>query len=100
MQFFFPNQNDRGTHINVSGGGVTKSSKNKSEAIFFLEFLTLESSQNTFAKNNYEYPLRFNKKNSDLISKWGNFKSDEIHLSKLGENNAEAVKLFDKAAWE
>ena len=100
VAIFFPNQSDRGTHINVSGGGVTKSSKNKSEAIFFLEFLTLESSQNTFAKNNYEYPLRFNKKNSDLISKWGNFKSDEIHLSKLGENNAEAVKLFDKAAWE
>ena len=100
VAIFFPNQSDRGTHINVSGGGVTKSSKNKSEAIFFLEFLTLESSQNTFAKNNYEYPLRFDKKNSDLISKWGNFKSDEIHLSKLGENNAEAVKLFDKAAWE
>ena len=100
VAIFFPNQSDRGTHINVSGGGVTKSSKNKSEAIFFLEFLTLESSQNTFAKNNYEYPLRFNKINSDLISKWGNFKSDEIHLSKLGENNAEAVKLFDKAAWE
>ena len=67
---------------------------------FYGFSLTLESSQNTFAKNNYEYPLRFNKKNSDLISKWGNFKSDEIHLSKLGENNAEAVKLFDKASWE
>ena len=100
LNIFFPNQNGRGTHINVSGAAVTKSSKNKKEAIKFLEFLTEKDNQRIFSEANYEYPLDYNNSKSKFHLKWGRFKADSIDLSILGKNNAEAVKIFDLAGWE
>ncbi|MDG1892066.1 MAG: Fe(3+) ABC transporter substrate-binding protein [Verrucomicrobiota bacterium] len=97
---FFPNQDGRGAHINVSGAGVTVSSKNKKEAIQFLEFLTSESSQETFTKVNYEYPVVIGNNQHGLLKNWGPFKADTLNLSILGAKNAEAVRLFDRAGWE
>ena len=97
---FFPNQGGRGAHINVSGAGVTASSKNKKEAIQFLEFLTSKNSQEVFAKENYEYPLKVRKNKSKILKSWGKFKYDQLQLSILGDNNTDAVKIFDKAGWE
>ena len=100
LNIFFPNQNGRGTHINVSGVAVTKSSKNKKEAIRFIEFLTDEDNQRIFSEANYEYPLDYNNSKSKIHLKWGRFKADNIDLTILGKNNAEAVKIFDLAGWE
>ena len=100
LNIFFPNQDGRGTHINVSGAAVTKSSKNKKEAIKFLEFLTEKENQRIFSEANYEYPLDYNNSKSEIHLKWGRFKADNIDLSILGKNNAEAVKIFDLAGWE
>ncbi len=100
VSVFFPNQNDRGTHINISGAGITKSSKNKKDAIKFLEFLSGSDSQKTFGSVNYEYPIKIEANQSELLNSWGPFKYDKLNLSVLGANNAEAVKLFDKAGWE
>ena len=100
LNIFFPNQNGRGTHINISGVAVTKSSKNKKEAIRFIEFLTDEDNQRIFSEANYEYPLDYNNSKSKIHLKWGRFKADNINLTILGKNNAEAVKIFDLAGWE
>jgi len=100
LSVFFPNQNDRGTHINVSGAGVTSSSRNKEESIKFIEFLTDKKSQETLAGVNYEYPLKMKKNKSKLLKRWGEFKADDLQLSILGEKNTEAVKIFDTAGWE
>ncbi|MBW3587552.1 MAG: Fe(3+) ABC transporter substrate-binding protein, partial [Cyanobacteria bacterium 0813] len=54
---FFPNQRDRGTHVNISGAGVVKTSRNKAAAIKFLEHLATKESQQIFARSNYEYPV-------------------------------------------
>ena len=100
VSVFFPNQEGRGTHINISGGGITKSSKNKEDAIKFLEFLTSSESQKIFGNVNYEYPIKIETNKSDLLKSWGPFKPDNLNLSILGIRNSEAVKLFDKAGWE
>ncbi len=100
LKVFFPNQDDRGTHVNISGGAVTSSSKNKKEAIKFLEFLTEKENQKIFCDSNYEYPLDYRNTTSKTLLKWGKFKAEDINLSILGLNNAEAVKLFDLAGWE
>ena len=100
VSVFFPNQNGRGTHINISGAGITKSSKNKKDAIKFLEFLTSSESQKIFGNVNYEYPIKIETNQSDLLKSWGSFKADKVNLSILGIKNSEAVKLFDKAGWE
>lgn len=97
---FFPNQKGRGAHVNVSGGGVTSSSKNKKEAIQFLEFLTNPQSQKTFGEQNYEYPVKIETNRSKLLESWGPFKADKVNLSVLGTKNSEAVKIFDRAGWE
>jgi iron(III) transport system substrate-binding protein len=99
---FFPNQskNDRGTHINISGIGVTKYAKNKENAIKFIEFLCSQEAQKIFTSINYEYPVNKNVMPSKLLQSWGNFKEDKIELYKLGQNNAKAIRIFDKAKWQ
>ena len=100
VSVFFPNQNNRGTHINISGAGIAKYSKNKSDAIKFIEFLTSPEAQETFGKVNYEYPLFIENNKSSLLKSWGTFKADKQNLSILGIRNSEAVKLFDRADWK
>lgn len=96
----FPNQEGRGTHINVSGAGVAKYSKHKANAIKFIEFLTSKKAQGIFSQSNYEYPVNPEVEPSALLKSWGDFKEDNINLSKLGEYNAEAIKIFNKVGWQ
>ncbi len=99
---FFPNQGEKqsGTHINVSGAGVVKNSKNKQNAIKFIEFLASVEAQEMFAKVNFEYPVNPNAKTSQLLQSWGEFKEDKTALYKVGAQNKEAVKLFNEVAWD
>ena len=97
---FFPNQEGRGTHINVSGAGVAKYSPNKENAIRFLEFLASEEAQEIFANSNYEYPVLEGVQPAETLQAWGEFKEDTLNLSALGENNKEAVLIFDEAGWK
>ncbi len=100
VALFFPNQNGRGTHINISGAGVTKYSPNKENAIRFLEFLSGEEAQSFLSETNYEYPVNEKVSWSALLQSWGDFKADRINLSLLGENNRDAVILFDRVGWK
>lgn len=99
---FFPNQakGETGTHINVSGAGVVKNSKNKTNAIKFIEFLASVKAQEEFAKVNFEYPVNPNAKISQLLKSWGEFKEDKSSLYKIGTKNKEAVKLFHQVHWD
>lgn len=97
---FFPNQEDRGAHINISGIGVAKHAPNKEAAIQFINYLLSEEAQQVFASSNYEYPVNPNVENAPVLQSWGSFKEDELSLSKLGELNKEAVILFDEAGWK
>ena len=99
---FFPNQgkNERGTHINISGIGVTKYAKNRENAIAFIEFLCSMEAQKIFTSINYEYPINKNVSPSELLQKWGNFKEDNIELYKLGKYNAKAVEIFNEVGWK
>jgi len=100
MGIFFPNQNTTGTHINISGAGVTLASKNKAEAIKLLEFLVSPKAQSLFGKANYEYPVNSSVEPSELLKSWGTFKEDDLALEQLGINNAKAVKIFNEVNWK
>jgi iron(III) transport system substrate-binding protein len=100
VNLFWPNQLDRGAHVNISGAGVTFSSTRKDEAIRLLEFLASEEAQQWYAENNHEYPIRKGVSVSKTLQKWGEFKADKLSLSKLGELNARAVRLMDRANWK
>ncbi len=97
---FFPDQDGSGTHINVSGIGLTKHAKNNENAIKLMEFLTSEKAQKSFAEANYEYPVNPEVEASDLLKSWGEFKPQNIDLSLLGEYNTQAVKIFNEVGWK
>lgn len=96
----FPNQDGRGTHINVSGAGVVKSSKNREHAIRLLEFLSEETAQRVFSETNFEYPANPRVEPAALLQEWGAFREDTLNLARLGELNAAAVKIFDRVGWK
>lgn len=100
VKLYFPNQGDRGTHINVSGIGVAKHAPNKENAVKFIEYLVSKEVQEKFAKANYEYPVNADAERSELLKSWGDFKEDNLSLNKLGELNKDAVIIFDEVGWD
>lgn len=96
---FWPNQGDRGAHINVSGGAVTAYAKHPQAAERLLEFLVTSEAQAWYAEVNIEYPVVTDAKPSALLVSFGEFKGDSLNLSLLGENNRAAVQLMDRAGW-
>jgi iron(III) transport system substrate-binding protein len=95
----FPNQGDRGTHVNISGGGVTRHAKHPEAAVRLLEFLTSEVAQQRFAEANCEYPVNPRVAWPPLLAGWGQFKADTLPMSELGRHQETAMKLFDEARW-
>lgn len=100
VAILFPNQEGRGTHINVSGAGVGAHAPNKENAIKFIEFLSGDEAQQVFAQANYEYPVKEGTEWAPLLKSWGEFKTDSLDFSKLGELNNQAVMIFDQAGWK
>ena len=100
VAIFWPNQDGRGTHINVSGAGVTASAGNVEAAVGLLEFLASNDSQRWYARTNNEYPVRGDIPVSDLLMSWGDFKADQLDVTELGRRNADAVKAMDRAGWK
>ena len=96
---FWPNQADRGAHVNVSGAGITLHAKHPEAALRLLEFLVSAESQTWYAEVNNEYPVVADAQTSELLKSFGQFKSDSLNLSRLGENNRAAVQLMDRAGW-
>lgn len=99
VAIFWPNQDSFGTHVNVSGIGLTKYSKNTDEAQQLIHFLLSEEAQKWYAATNNEYPAVTGVEWSERLQNWGEFKMDTIDMRYLGENNAEAVKLMNRAGW-
>ena len=99
VRVFFPNQGDRGTHVNVSGAGITMSAKNYDNAVKLIEFLTGVEAQELFSAANYEYPVNPAVSPAPLLESWGAFSADALGLNRLGELNADAVRIFDHVGW-
>lgn len=97
---FFPNQEGRGAHVNVSGAGVTRYAENRENAIRLIEFLVNDEAQEQFAQTNYEYPVVEGITLAPVIAEWGDFKEDSLNLALLGEYNDEAVRIFDEVGWQ
>lgn len=96
---FWPNQADRGAHVNVSGAAITKHGKHAAAAERLLEFLLSADSQSWYAEVNNEYPVVEGARISETLKSFGDFRGDSLNLTRLGENNREAVKLMDRAGW-
>jgi iron(III) transport system substrate-binding protein len=99
LKVIWPNTGDRGVHVNISGAGVTRSSKNHAEAIRLLEFLVTDEAQKIYAELGQEYPVKQGVPLSPELKALGEFKPDTLNLALLGKYNAEAVRIFDRVGW-
>lgn len=99
VAMLWPNQDDRGAHMNLSGAGVTKSSRNVDAAIKLIEFLASEKAQTIYAEHNNEYPVNPSAVLSGPIQSFGEFKADTLNLSELEKYQAEAVRIMDRVGW-
>ena len=101
VKMLFPNQTNRGTHINISGAGILKNSPNPSNANLFLEFLLSKRVQENMVNNSYEYPIAKGVLPSKEIASFGtNFKEDQASVKSFGELNPDAVRLMDRSGWK
>ena len=100
LSLFWANQGDRGVHVNISGAGVVKTSKNKANAVKLLEYLSSMKAQDFYASANKEYPVLASADIDDSIEGWGEFSEDNINVSKLGSLQKEAVFLAQEAGYK
>ncbi len=96
----FPNQDNRGTHVNVSGAGVTRHAPNRDNALRLMEFLLSEEAQKVYAEQNYEYPVNPNVVPGELVRTWGTFIEDSLKLNEIGREYDQALRIFDSAGWK
>ncbi len=95
----FPNQSDRGTHVNLSLGGVAAHAPNRENAVRFLEYLASESAQEYFSAGNDEYPAVPGIGLSPSVARLGLFRQDTMPLTVLGENQNAAIQIYDRAGY-
>jgi iron(III) transport system substrate-binding protein len=100
LRVVFPNQGDRGTHVNISAAGIARHAKNIDAAKAFLEYLSTPSAQRYFAFGNSEYPVVAGVEPPPHVAAWGKFKVDALNARVFARNNAEALKIMDRAGWK
>lgn len=100
LALFWPNQKTNGVHVNVSGAGVVKHSKNEKGAVQLLEWFSSGKGQRMFADLNMEYPANLSYKPDPLVASWGEFKHNLINVAKAGELQSAAVRLMDRARYK
>ncbi|MGL5392080.1 MAG: Fe(3+) ABC transporter substrate-binding protein [Shewanella sp.] len=96
----FPNQAERGAHVNVSGMVLTRHAPNRDNAIKLMEFLSGDVAQKAYAEVNMEYPVKANVPPSALVASWGSFKVDTLPIVKLAQYHQAAVKLLDEVQFD
>jgi iron(III) transport system substrate-binding protein len=96
----FPNQKNRGAHINISGMAMAKFSPNASNAKALMAFLVSKPAQQLYAETNMEYPVITGVQPSKLVASWGSFKADDLSLQTIAKNSKLALQLIDQAQFD
>ena len=99
IRLVFTNQDGRGNHVNISGGGMARHSPNPDAARRFLEFLTMPTAQQLYGEVNFEYPVNPDVAPGGVLSSWGDFKRDDLAIERLAELAPDAQKIIDRVGW-
>lgn len=100
VRIVFPTFTNGGTHVNVSGVGLTKSAPNKAAAIKLMEWLVSPAAQAIYAESNYEYPVLAGARTSDLVASWGGFTADTLDLTTLAKLRPTALKIMEEVGYD
>lgn len=99
VAIFFPSSEWGGTHVNISGAGITAHSPNREHAIRFLEYLTTDEAQLLYAVGNNEFPVVDGIQLPEALQIFGSYESDLVNVAVYGQNNPEAIRIMDRAGW-
>lgn len=99
MAVLFPNQGDRGTHVNISGAGVVRTAPNREAAQAFLEYLSSPPAQSIFADGNMEYPVVADARPHAFLAGLGQFRQDPLNAARMAELSPEALRIMQRANW-
>jgi iron(III) transport system substrate-binding protein len=100
VALIFPNQGDRGTHVNISGIAITKAAKNLAIARKFVEYLSGDEAQALYAEQNNEYPVKPGIPVAGVVASWGPFKTDAKNLGEIARMVGPAVKIVDRVRYD
>jgi iron(III) transport system substrate-binding protein len=100
VRLIFPNNDGRGTHINISGIALTKSAPNREDALRLMEFLSTPEAQRIYAEANTEYPANPSVEPSGMVAEWGNINPDDLSLQKIADYREQAVKMVDRVDYD
>jgi len=100
VNIIFPNQEDRGTHMNIAGMALTAAAPNKDNAIRLMEYLAGDTAQRMYAEQNHEYPVNPAVSESALVESWGDFKQDTLSMAEIARHRVTAAKMVDEVGFE
>ncbi|MDX5592470.1 Fe(3+) ABC transporter substrate-binding protein [Pseudovibrio sp. SPO723] len=100
VRILFPNTEERGTHVNISGVVMAKHAPNAENALKLMEFLSSAEAQQIYAAENFEYPVIEGAEASDRVKAWGDFKADPISLDVIAKNRKTASELVDRVGFD
>jgi len=100
VNIIFPNQNDRGAHINISGVAMAKYAPNKENALALMNFLSNEQAQSLYASLNMEYPVNTKVEPSEIVKSWGDYQADTLSLTTIAKYHTAAFKLLDEVKFD
>lgn len=100
IKVLFPNANDRGTHVNISGMALAKHAPNKDNAVKLMEFLASDKGQTLYGEQVFEYPVEPGIKPSAIVSAWGTLKPDTLPLAEIAKNRKAASEMVDKVGFD
>jgi iron(III) transport system substrate-binding protein len=100
VRIVFPNANDRGTHVNISGMALAAHAPNKDNAAKLMAYLASPAAQKIYAEGNAEYPVVPGVEAADLVKSWGELKPDSLPLAEIARLRKEASELVDKVQFD
>lgn len=100
VRIVFPNQDDRGTHVNLSGAALVRGAKNRDNAVKLIEFLSGDEAQKLYAEANVEYPVKAGVALHPLVESWGPFKADTLALAEVAKYRPAAARLVDQVGFD
>ncbi|MGB0921644.1 MAG: Fe(3+) ABC transporter substrate-binding protein [Alphaproteobacteria bacterium] len=100
VRVVFPNQADRGTHVNISGMALAKHAPNRDNAVKLMEYLSSDAAQALYAEQNFEYPVKPGVAWSPVVEEWGRFKADKAPLAEIAKNRPAALLLVNKVGFD
>lgn len=99
VRLFWPNQDGRGAHVNISGAAVAAHAPNRDNAVRLIEYLAGAEAQRIYAEAVYEYPVRAGVPVAPILMEFGAFRADAIALDEVAAHQSEALRIFDRVGW-